>query len=171
MSKSSKKSGPNKSTGTPATVALDRAKVPHTLHSYEHDPRAHHFGEEAAVALGIDPERIFKTLVVELTSADVPLVTAVVPASGQLSLKAIASATHAKRAELAPPAVAQRTTGFIVGGISPIGQKHQTPVYLDASAREQQTIFVSAGRRGLSVEITAQDLAELTGAQFAELGC
>lgn len=161
----------NKSLGTPATAALAHAEVPHRLHPYEHDPRAHHFGTEAAQALGIDPARVFKTLVVELSGAQIPLVTAVVPASGQLNLKAIAAQAHAKKATLAEPAVAQRTTGYVVGGISPLGQKRQTPVYIDSSAQAHETIFVSGGRRGLSVEIAASDLSRVTGGHFADLSC
>lgn len=166
MSKSS-----TKSVGTPATVAVARSGVPHQLHPYEHDPRAHHFGTEAAEAMGIAPARVFKTLVVELTGADLTLVTAVVPASGQLSLKAIASQTHAKKAVLAEPALAQRITGYVVGGISPLGQKRQTPVFIDTSASRYDTIFVSAGRRGLSLEIAPADLSALTGGRFADLSC
>lgn len=159
------------SLGTPATDHVVRAGVAHRLHSYEHDPRAHHFGTEAAEAMGIDPARVFKTLVVELTGAHTPLVTAVVPASGQLSLKAIAASAHAKKAALAEPALAQRTTGYVVGGISPLGQKRQTPVYIDSSAQGFETIFVSAGRRGLSLEIAPGDLSALTRASFADLAC
>ncbi|WP_091967073.1 Cys-tRNA(Pro) deacylase [Propionibacterium cyclohexanicum] len=164
MSKSARRS-----VGTPATLALDRAGVPHELHAYSHDPRSHHFGTEAAALLGVDPSRVFKTLVVELSGADVALVTAVVPASGQLSLKAIAAHSHAKKAALADPAVAQRATGYVVGGISPLGQKHQTPVFIDSSSRAFETIFVSGGRRGLSVEIAPHDLSVVTHGSFAEL--
>lgn len=165
MSKSS-----HKSTKTPATVALDQAKAVYRLHSYQHDPRSHNFGEEAALALDIDPAQTFKTLIVELTGGPNRLVTAVVPAAGMLDLKAIAQAGQAKKATLADPSLAQRTTGFVVGGISPLGQKHQTPVFIDASAKQYPIIYVSAGRRGFSVEISPDELARVTHANFVALG-
>ena len=152
----------NKSTGTPATVALARTGLPHTLHPYVHDPRSRYFGEEAAAALHVDPARVFKTLVVELTSGPEPLVTAVIPADNHLDLKQIAALSKAKRAALADPAVAQRVTGVVRGGISPLGQKRQTPVIIDQSAAAAPTIFVSGGRRGLSVEMAPDDLVRAT---------
>ncbi|SBN43888.1 aminoacyl-tRNA deacylase [Propionibacterium freudenreichii] len=141
----------NKSTGTPATVALARTGLPHTLHPYVHDPRSRYFGEEAAAALHVDPARVFKTLVVELTSGPEPLVTAVIPADNHLDLKQIAALSKAKR-----------VTGFVRGGISPLGQKRQTPVIIDQSAAAAPTIFVSGGRRGLSVEMAPDDLVRAT---------
>lgn len=156
-------------TGTPATVALTRAKVPHTLRPYEHDPANQHFGDEAVAALGADPGRVFKTLVVACTGGPSPLVVAAVPVARQLDLKALASAAGAKKAALAEHDVAERTTGYLRGGISPLGQKKQLPTVLDASAQGFATVFVSAGRRGLQVELSPADLARLTRARFAAI--
>lgn len=152
--------------GTPATVALDRAGVAYALHPYAHDPRTAQFGEEAAAALGVDRDRIFKTLVAD-TGGE--LVVAVVPVAHQLDLKALAAAVGAKRAVLADPAVAARTTGYVVGGISPLGQRTRLRTLLDASAERFDTIFVSAGKRGLQVELAPSELAGLTGAELAVL--
>ena len=152
--------------GTPATVALDRAGAAYTLHPYLHDPQNSHFGEEAATALGVDPDRMFKTLVAEAAGE---LVVAVVPVARQLDLKALATAARVKRAALADPAVAARTTGYVIGGISPLGQKTRLRTFLDASAERFPTIFVSAGKRGLQVELAPADLLRLTGADLAVL--
>lgn len=160
---------PHKSTGTPATAALVRAGVPHLLHPYEHDPRARYFGEETAQALNVDERRVFKTLVIEVSSAPHPLVTAVIPAGNHLDLKSIAGLAQGKHAELADPALAQRITGFVRGGISPLGQKKQTPVLVDDSASHWETIYISAGRRGLSVEIAPGDLVRVTSAFCAPI--
>jgi Cys-tRNA(Pro)/Cys-tRNA(Cys) deacylase len=154
-------------TGTPATALLGRCGVEYTLHPYEHDPRAQAFGEEAAAALGIGPDRIFKTLIARV---DGRLVCAVVPVSGRLDLKGLASAVGGKRAELAEAADAARATGYVVGGISPLGQKTRLPVVIDATASEFDTVFVSAGRRGLQVELDPADLQRLAGAVFAPIG-
>jgi Cys-tRNA(Pro)/Cys-tRNA(Cys) deacylase len=153
--------------GTPATLALDRAGVAYTLHPYAHDPRNSHFGDEAAAALGVEPDRIFKTLVADLGGE---LVVAVVPVARQLDLKALASAAGAKRAVLADPAVAARTTGYVVGGISPLGQRTPLRTFLDASATGFATVFLSAGKRGLQVELPPAELARITGAVSAALG-
>lgn len=155
---------------TPATTVLTRAKVPFTVHEYEHDPGNHHFGEETVAVMGVDPHRTFKTLVAELTGAKHPHVCAVVPVSGQLDLKALAQAAGAKKATMADPADAERLTGYIVGGISPIGQKRQLPVFIDESALQFDTMRVSGGRRGFSVELAARDLAGAVGASFADIG-
>lgn len=152
--------------GTPATVALDRAGVAYTLHPYAHDPQNSHFGAEAAAALGVDPDRIFKTLVADAAGE---LVVAVVPVRRQLDLKALAAATGVKRAALADPAVAARTTGYVVGGISPLGQRTRLRTFLDSSAERFPTMFVSAGRRGLQVELAPADLTRLIGAELAVL--
>ena len=152
--------------GTPATVALDRAGAAYTLHPYAHDPQNSHFGEEAAVALGVAPNRLFKTLVADLGGE---LVVAVVPVARQLDLKALAAAAGAKRAALADPAAAARTTGYVLGGISPLGQRTRLRTFLDASAEEFPTIFVSAGKRGLQVELAPSDLVRVTGAELAVL--
>ena len=153
--------------GTPATLALDRAGVAYTLHPYAHDPRNSHFGDEAAAALGLDPGRIFKTLVAD---AGGELVVAVVPVARQLDLKALAGAAGAKRAVLADPAVAARTTGYVVGGISPLGQRTRLRTFLDASATGFGTVFLSAGKRGLQIEVAPADLVRLTEARLAVLG-
>jgi Cys-tRNA(Pro)/Cys-tRNA(Cys) deacylase len=152
--------------GTPATVALDRAKVSYRLHPYSHDARADSYGDEAAAALGLDPQRIFKTLI---ASVDGRLVCGVVPVSAKLNLKALAAAIGGKRAEMADPAKAQRATGYVLGGISPLGHKTRLPVVIDASAETFDTVFVSAGRRGLQVELAPTDLAALAVATFADL--
>lgn len=161
---------PNKqprSGGTPATVALTAAGTVFTVHAYEHDPASPSYGEEAAEALGVSPDRVFKTLVADV---DGRLTVAVVPVAGSLDLKALASAVGGKRATMADPAAAERTTGYVLGGISPLGQRKQLPTVLDASARAHGTICVSAGRRGLEVELSPTDLATLTGAVFATIG-
>ena len=159
---------PRKSAGgTPATVVLDRAGVAYTLHPYAHDPQNSHFGEEAATALGVDPDRIFKTLVVDAAGE---LVVAVVPVARQLDLKALAAAAGVKRAVLTDPAVAARTTGYVVGGISPLGQKTRLRTFVDASAERFATIFVSAGKRGLQVELALKDMVRLTRALVCTVG-
>jgi Cys-tRNA(Pro)/Cys-tRNA(Cys) deacylase len=145
--------------GTPATVALDRAKVSYLLHPYQHDSRADSYGDEAAAALGVDPRRIFKTLV---ASVDGSLVCAVVPVAARLSLKALAAAANGKRAEMADPGKAQRATGYVLGGISPLGHKTSIRVVLDSSAIDFETVFVSAGKRGLQLELAPADLLALT---------
>lgn len=157
-------------TGTPATKALDRAKVAHELHPYEHDPSNVHFGDESVSALGQDPRRVFKTLVVACTGGTAALVVAVVPVATQLDLKALAHAAGAKKAALADHAVAERTTGYLVGGISPLGQKKQLPTFIDDTAEAFETMMVSGGRRGLQVELAPSDLARLTRATFAAIG-
>lgn len=152
--------------GTPATVALDAARIPFTAHPYEHDPANTNYGMEAATALGIDPERVFKTLLVEV---DGRLVVAVVPVSGRLDLKAVAAATGGKRAQMADPALAQRRTGYVLGGISPLGQKHAHDTVIDETAELFDTILVSGGRRGLDIELAPADLARLTRAVIAAI--
>ncbi|PTM91626.1 Cys-tRNA(Pro) deacylase [Streptomyces sp. VMFN-G11Ma] len=162
-----KKPKKQQSGGTPATVALTAAGVAYTLHSYDHDPSHPSYGEEAAEAMGVSPERVFKTLVADV---DGTLTVAVVPVAGQLDLKALASAVGGKRAAMADPALAERTTGYVRGGISPLGQRKRLPTVLDASAPAHATICVSAGRRGLEVELSPADLASLTEAVVAPIG-
>ena len=152
--------------GTPATLALARAGIEFTAHAYEHDPRAAEFGLEAAEKLGLDPERVFKTL---LANVDGALAVGIVPVTGMLDLKALAHALGAKRAEMADPAVAERKTGYVVGGISPIGQKTALPTVLDESAILAETIFVSGGRRGLDLELVPDDLLAVTGGRYAPI--
>ena len=155
------------STGTPATLLLQQAGVPHTLHKYVHDPAATDFGLEAARELGLPPERIFKTLMV---AVDGNLAVAVVPVSGNLNLKSFAASLGAKKSVLADPLAAQRRTGYVLGGISPLGQRRPSPTVLDSSAVDYPTILVSGGRRGLDIELAAQDLIRLTGARLAAIG-
>ena len=152
--------------GTTATAALKRAKIPFTLHEYAHDPRRESYGAEASEALGVSPDRVFKTVVAEVDGA---LVTGVVPVEGQLDLKALASAVGGKRARMADVADAERSTGYVAGGISPLGQRKRLRTVLDASAAGFGTIFVSAGRRGLEVELAPADLQRLTSATLAPI--
>ncbi|MCW2496620.1 Cys-tRNA(Pro) deacylase [Jatrophihabitans sp.] len=151
---------------TPAIAALTKAGVPFTLHPYEHDPRAEAYGEEAAAALGVAPERLFKTLI---ALVDGRLVCGVVPVAGHLDLKALAAAVGGKRAAMAEPAAAARATGYVVGGISPLGQRSRLPVVLDGSAAGFDTVFVSAGRRGLQVELGPADLVSAAAAVLAPI--
>jgi Cys-tRNA(Pro)/Cys-tRNA(Cys) deacylase len=153
--------------GTPATLALDRAGVDYRLHPYDHDPRAASYGLEAAAALGVDPARVFKTL---LASLDGSLVVGIVPVSGQLDLKALARALGGSKAVMAEVSAAERVTGHVAGGISPLGQKRPLRTVLDASALDHDTIFVSAGRRGLDLEIAPADLVAITGAITGQVG-
>lgn len=162
MAKKSKKQ--QQSGGTPATVALTAAGVTYTVHAYEHDPAHPSYGEEAAEAMGVSPDRVFKTLVADVDGA---LVVAVVPVAGSLDLKALATAVGGKRAAMADPAAAERTTGYVRGGISPLGQRRKLRTVLDESAHLHTTICVSAGRRGLEVELAPDDLATLTEAVSA----
>jgi Cys-tRNA(Pro)/Cys-tRNA(Cys) deacylase len=151
---------------TPAVLALDRAGVPYTLHPYQHDPRSTSFGMEAAIELGLDPDRVFKTL---LATVDGMLAVAVVPVSTMLDLKALARALGGSRAAMAEVAAAERATGYVAGGISPVGQKRAHPTVLDETAALWDTIFVSAGRRGLDLEIAPTDLVAVTGATVADI--
>src|SRR3954468_8942014 len=150
--------------GTPATVALTAAGVPFTVHSYDHDPSHPSYGEEAAEAMGVSPDRVFKTLVADVDGA---LTVAVVPVAGSLDLKALATAAGGKRAAMADPALAERTTGYVRGGISPLGQRKRLRTVLDDSASAHPTICVSAGRRGLEIERAPADLVRLTAATVA----
>ena len=143
---------------TPAIVAAERAGIPFRLHAYEHDSGAESYGLEAAEELGLDPETVFKTLVVDL---DGKPALAIVPVSAQLDLRALG-----KRAAMAHPAAAERATGYVLGGISPLGGRKRLPTLLDSSALDHDTIHVSAGRRGLQIELAPHDLARLTGAEI-----
>jgi Cys-tRNA(Pro)/Cys-tRNA(Cys) deacylase len=152
--------------GTPATVALTKAGMTFTTHAYEHDPAAKSYGLEAAEALGLQPEQVFKTLLVEV---DGKLSVGVVPVDKQLDLKAVAAALNGKKAAMADPAAAERITGYVVGGISPIGQKRSLPTVVDSSASEQDTVYVSGGRRGLDIGLTPADLIKVTAARTAPI--
>ncbi|WP_104117210.1 Cys-tRNA(Pro) deacylase [Arthrobacter sp. B1805] len=157
---------PNRSAGTPAVAALTAAGIPFVARPYVHDDDAPSYGLEAAAALGVEQERVFKTL---MTSVDGSLVAAVVPVSGSLDLKALAHSLGARKATMADPAVAQRRTGYVLGGISPIGQRQPSPVVIDESAHAQSTIFVSGGRRGLDIELAPADLIAATHALTAAI--
>lgn len=157
---------PRRTGGTPATVALIRAGVPFTEHPYEHDASASSYGLEAASRLGLDPAQVFKTL---LATVDGRLVVGVVPVSGQLDLKALAAALGGKRAELAAATDAERATGYVVGGISPVGQRRAHPTVVDESALPFDEIYVSGGRRGLDIGIAPADLVRVTRAVVARV--
>lgn len=146
---------------TPATLALGAAGIAFTLHEYDHDPRAESFGLEAAAALGLDPERVLKTL---MAKVDGRLVVAVVPVAGRLDLKALARALGGSRAALAERVEAERATGYVAGGISPVGQKRTHRTVVDSGALDHPSVFVSAGRRGLDLELAPADLVRATAA-------
>ena len=152
--------------GTPATVALTRAEIDFTLHPYAHDPRAQSYGLEAAEALGVEPERVFKTL---MASLDGNLVVGIVPVTGQLDLKALARALGGSKAQMAEVATAERATGYVAGGISPVGQKRSHPTIVDESATTYETVYVSGGRRGLDLELAPTDLIKVTYATTAPI--
>ena len=154
-------------TATPATVALTTQGIVFTVHEYHHDPATPSFGLEAAAALGVEPDRVFKTLLAEVDG--VGLVVGIVPVTGSLDLKGLAAATGGKRAAMAPPALAERRTGYVVGGISPIGQKTALTTVIDETAQLWDTVFVSGGRRGLDLELDPSDLLDITGATFADI--
>ena len=153
--------------GTPATVALTRAGIAFTIHAYDHDPRAASFGEEAAVALGLSTDEVFKTL---LAVVDGRPVVGIVPVSGTLDLKALAAAAGGRRAEMADAATAQRLTGYVVGGISPIGQKRALPTFVDETAQLWDVVYVSGGRRGLDLGLAPADLLAVTDGAYAAIG-
>jgi len=153
--------------GTPATIALERARISFTVHEYPHDPRHDSYGLGASRALGVPPDRVFKTLIAEV---DGRLVAGVVPVGGQLDLKALAAAVGGKRAAMAEVAAAERATGYVAGGISPVGQRKRLPVVLDRSAMDHVTVFCSGGRRGLEIELAPADLARAAAATVASIG-
>lgn len=155
--------------GTPASDALARAGVEFVLHPYDHDPASTNYGDEAAAALSVDPLRIFKTLVIDLGTTRPELAVAVVPVAGQLSLKHAAAALGAKKAAMADKALVARSTGYVLGGVSPLGQRTPLPTVIDETAELWDTVYISAGRRGLQVELSPADLARLTGARFADI--
>ncbi|AYC33869.1 Cys-tRNA(Pro) deacylase [Pseudomonas cavernae] len=153
---------------TPAIDLLKKAKAEHRVHSYSHDPKAPSYGLEAAEKLGLEPARVFKTLLAASEKGE--LLVAVVPVAGSLDLKALAHAAGVKKADMADPAAAQRATGYLLGGISPLGQKKRLRTFIDESAQSHPSIYVSAGRRGLEVELAAATLAQHTQATFAAIG-
>jgi Cys-tRNA(Pro)/Cys-tRNA(Cys) deacylase len=149
--------------GTPATALLAKLGVAHSVHVYDHDPQRG-YGLEASDALGVPPERVFKTLVADV---DGVLTVGVVPVAGQLDLKALAAAAGGKKAVMADVAAAERATGYVAGGISPLGQRRRLPVVIDSSALEFATVFCSGGRRGLEIELAPADLVRAAGARLA----
>jgi Cys-tRNA(Pro)/Cys-tRNA(Cys) deacylase len=153
---------------TPAIDAARKAKIAHQVHEYAHDPSSESYGAEAAEKLGLAQDRVFKTLVAATDGGE--LVVAVVPVSSMLNMKSLAKAVGAKKAAMAKPADVERVTGYVLGGVSPLGQKKRLKTLIDASAETFPTIYVSAGRRGLQIELNPQDLKKLTGGGFAEIG-
>ena len=154
---------------TPAISLAKKKKIVHTIHEYEHDSRVDSYGLEAVEALGQDPSYVFKTLLFSLNGDPKSLAVAVIPVDHKLNLKLAAKAAKVKKAEMANPDIAQKMTGYVIGGISPLGQKKALPTYIHQSAKSKKTICVSAGKRGLEIELEPQDLALLTRGQFAEL--
>lgn len=154
------------SAGTPATTALTRAGVDFGIHPYEHDPAAPSYGLEAATALGVPAEQVFKTLLVE---GERGLAVGVVPVSSSLDLKAVAAALGVKKVAMARPEDAERATGYVVGGISPVGQKRPLPTVVDESAQGHERVYVSGGRRGLDLSLSPADLLRVTGAVTAAI--
>ena len=152
--------------GTPAIALLSKRKIAHSIHPYDVSPDAPNYGALVAAALGVEPDRVFKSLVTEV---DGGLTVAVVPVTGELDLKALAAAVGGKRAVMADRAVAERATGYVRGGISPLGQRKRLPTVVDSSALAHPTVYVSAGRRGLQVQLTPTDLVALTGAATASI--
>ena len=152
---------------TPAVSAAKKARIAYELHAYTHDPDCTAYGMEAVERLGLDAARVYKTLVVAVGERD--LAVAVVPVAAQLDLKAFAKSVGAKKAAMADPALAERSTGYVLGGVSPLGQKKRLPTVVDASAQNHPTLFVSAGRRGLEIELSPANLCQLTGGRFADI--
>ena len=152
---------------TPGINAASKAGISHTVHEYEHDPASAGYGNEAAEKLGVEPARIFKTLVVCVDGKT--LAVGVVPVTGMLSMKLIAKAAGGKKANMADPQEVQRRTGYVLGGVSPLGQKNRLETFIDASAKRFDTVYISAGRRGLEIELSPEDLARLTGGQLVPL--
>lgn len=152
---------------TPAINAAKKKKIPYTIHQYSHDPANESYGKEAAKKLGLPEERVFKTLVVQLDNGK--LAVAVIPVSSMLSMKQTAKAAGAKKATMAERKAVEKATGYVLGGVSPLGQKKRLPTIIDSSAEEFSSIHVSAGRRGLEIELKPTDLAALTAATFAKI--
>ncbi|KXS51169.1 MAG: ybaK/ebsC protein [Marinobacter sp. T13-3] len=152
---------------TPGINLAKKQKIAHTVHEYTHDPDSESYGQEAADKLGVPASRVFKTLVVSLDNKT--LAVAVLPVSGMLSMKQIARAAGAKKATMAAPADVERATGYVLGGVSPLGQKKRLKTIIDVSAADYDTVYISAGRRGLEIELSPDDLKSLTNAVLAEI--
>ena len=152
---------------TPAVNTAKKAKIEYTIHEYEHDPANESYGSEAASKLGIPEERMFKTLIVRHGNKE--FAVGIVPVSSMLNMKHLAKAIKAKKANLADASDVERLTGYVLGGVSPLGQKKKLKTVIDSSANHFPTIFVSAGRRGMDIELKPQDLARLTNGEFAEI--
>jgi Cys-tRNA(Pro)/Cys-tRNA(Cys) deacylase len=152
---------------TPAVKLLQQQKIFHVVREYDHDPAAESYGREAAEKLGVPEARVFKTLVVSLDNKE--LVVGVIPVSALLSMKALAKAAGGKKADMAAPKDVERTTGYVLGGVSPLGQKKKLRTVIDTSALQFPTIYISGGRRGLDIELAPRDLAALLHAAFAAI--
>lgn len=152
---------------TPGINVAKQRKIPFNIHEYEHDVHSESYGQEAAEKLGIPPEQVFKTLVVSLDNKQ--LAVGVIPVSGKLNMKAIAKALGAKKAAMAPQAEVERSTGYVLGGVSPLGQKKLLKTIIDSSAQQFSTIFISAGRRGLEIEIHPDDLKKILNGKLENI--
>ena len=152
---------------TPALLLAKKSGIDHRVHEYDHEAGSDSYGLEAAIKMGISEQRVFKTLVVKLNSGE--LTVGVVPVSGKLNLKRIAKAAGAKKAEMADPALVERTTGYILGGVSPLGQKKRLKTVIDSSAQAFETVYVSAGRRGLEIELAPDDLKSLVNGLYGDI--